>query len=276
MKVAADSNPAPPMSSAPEVLNPDDHTLADRRTVTAIVPARLASTRLPNKMLLDLGGAPLIVRVCENLLASRVFARVVVAADSSRVADVARAAGLEVVVTDPDLASGTDRVAACAKTLGLGPEALVVNVQGDEPFASAALLLRVTSALRGAGRDIVTACAPYRAPAGAADPNVVKVVRGVGDRALYFSRASVPYVRDPDDAPAVPLARHVGVYAFRADVLAEVAALPPHPIEQLERLEQLRWLAHGYGIRAMMVEEPGAFGIDTAADLARANERFRR
>ena len=261
------------MSSTRDVLNAD---LTGAAPAIAVVPARLASTRLPNKMLLDLGGAPLIVRVCENLAAGGVFDRVVVAADGERIAEAVRAAGYEAVLTAPELASGTDRVAACAKTLGTAPDALVVNVQGDEPFVSAELLSAVVARLRTAGGDVVTACAPYVPPGGALEPDVVKVVIGADDRALYFSRALVPFVRERSEAPQPGYWRHVGIYGFRADVLAEVSALPPHALEAAERLEQLRWLAHGYGIRAVRVEEPGAFGIDTAADLARANQRYRR
>ena len=259
------------MTSTSDVLKPERH---DAAAAIAVVPARLASTRLPRKMLLDLGGAPLVVRVCENLLASRVFARIVVATDGPAIAEVVRAAGFEAIVTEATLTSGTDRVAACAKTLGVQPEALIVNVQGDEPFVSRELLAAVVERLRRGDRDIVTACTAYHGP-GYPEPDVVKVVRGADDRALYFSRAEVPALRENTNAASRGLLRHVGVYGFRASVLAEVARLPPHPLELTERLEQLRWLAHGYGIRAVHVAEPGAFGIDTASDLARANERYR-
>ena len=264
------------MSSTGEalILDPRD------RSAVAIVPARLASTRLSRKMLLDLAGAPLIVRVCENLARTQVFSEVVVAHDSHEIGTVVRAAGFADVMTDPGLASGTDRVAACAKTMGLPPDSLVVNVQGDEPFLPASALTAVVERLRICGRDIVTARAPYVPPAGSVQPDVVKVVTGVDDRALYFSRANVPAIRDGRDeeearaAGEVPHARHIGIYGFRADVLAEVAALAPHPLERLERLEQLRWLAHGYGIRAVRLAGLDVFGIDTAADLARANARY--
>ena len=260
------------MSSTEEALNPDSD-------VIAIVPARLASTRLPRKMLLDLAGAPLIVRVCENLAASRVFTKVVVAYDDEAIGDVVRAGGFEAVATPAALTSGTDRVAACAKTLGVSPDALVVNVQGDEPFLPRETLVRVVTRLRVAGGDIVTACTDYVPPAGSVQPDVVKVVRGVDDLALYFSRANVPAVREAGDATSGRSGRsihqrHIGIYAFRADVLAKVAALGPHRLEQLERLEQLRWLANGYCIRAVWVPDDDAFGIDTAADLAKAERRI--
>ena len=260
------------MSSTEEALNPE-------RDVIAIVPARLASTRLPRKMLLDLAGAPLIVRVCENLTASRVFTKVVVAYDDEAIGDAVRAAGYEAVPTAAALSSGTDRVAACAKTLGVTADALVVNVQGDEPFLPRETLARVVTRLRESGGDIVTACTDYVPPAGSVQPDVVKVVRGVDDLALYFSRANVPAVREAEAGSAVPGTRsihrrHIGIYAFRADVLAEVADLAPHRLEQLERLEQLRWLANGYRIRAVWVPDEDAFGIDTAADLERATRRM--
>ena len=269
------TNPARRMSSTEEALNPE----RDGPPVIAIVPARLASTRLPRKMLLDLGGAPLIVRVCENLAASRVFTKVVVAYDDEAIGDVVRGAGFEAVATSAALNSGTDRVAACAKTLEVSPDALVVNVQGDEPFLPRETLVQVVERLRLAGDDIVTACTDYVPPAGSVQPDVVKVVRGVDDLALYFSRANVPALRDAADARATDgeggvHARHIGVYAFRADVLAMVSRLPPHRLEQFERLEQLRWLAHGLRIRAVWVPDDGAFGIDTAADLARATRRL--
>lgn len=231
-------------------------------------------------MLLDLAGAPLIVRVCENLHASAAFESIVVAYDDALIGEAVRRAGFRAICIESECASGTDRVAACAKTLDIPPGGLVVNVQGDEPFLPASLLHAVVDRLRVSGRDIVTARTAYVPPAGAIQPDVVKVVCGVGDRALYFSRANVPAVRESADYTRV-LAdagevhqRHIGIYGFRADVLEEVAALPMHELETLERLEQLRWLAHGYGVRAVRVDEGGAFGIDTAADLARARARL--
>ena len=261
------------MSSIDEALNPHAKHIA----AVAIVPARLASARLPRKMLLDLGGAPLIVRVCENLRRAGVFGRVVVACDSEEIAVVVRAAGFEAVITSQQLTSGTDRVAACAKTLDLPAATPVVNVQGDEPFLPFKLLHAVVERLRSVDGEIVTACHPYLPPPGSVETDVVKVALGADDRALYFSRANVPAVRDAQDAADTvePVhLRHVGIYGFDAATLARIAALPPHRLEVLERLEQLRWLAHGFQVRAVLVDGAAGFGIDTAADLVRANTQY--
>ncbi len=248
-------------------------------SAVCIVPARLGSQRLARKAMADLGGAPLIVRVCENIERADVFGRILVACDSREVVSAVAAAGFEAVMTAAELASGTDRVAACAKTYGLGDDALIVNVQGDEPFVGAQTLRAVVEALRVAGpRTIVTARESIRDEADLADPNLVKVATGEHDRALYFSRAPIPYVRDrnPGQSLLAPQHyRHVGVYAYRGGTLERIAALPPHPLERLEQLEQLRWLAHGYRMQAVLVA-PGHRGVDTGADLAAANAHYRK
>ena len=241
----------------------------------AIIPARFAAQRLPGKPLLDLAGRPLIVRVCENAQASGVFDRIVVATDHVGIAEVARQSGFEAVQTDAALPSGTDRVAAAARVLGLPDDALVVNVQGDEPFVSAATLRTVAQRLEQSPTCIATAVEPITELASLRDQNVVKTAIGEDDRALYFSRAAIPFNRDAaaTSAPESPgterilhAYRHIGVYAFRLDTLRRIAALPPHPLETTERLEQLRWLAHGERIFAPTVA-PSPRGIDTAEDL---------
>ncbi len=250
----------------------------------AIIPARLASERLPNKPLLDLGGAPLIVRVCDNAAAAKIFTRIIVACDAVEVQLAVQNAGYEAILTDPQLASGTDRVAAVAKTLYLAPDAVIINVQGDEPFVSSEALAGLVAAFEDGAQHMRKDSAPTgHAEAQIAtviekcidleslvDPNVVKVALGELGRALYFSRAAIPYDRSSGGAIRSDAHfRHVGLYGFRAGVLAQISALPEHRLEQVERLEQLRWLAHGYTIRCVEAVA-GARGIDTPEDLDRA------
>jgi 3-deoxy-manno-octulosonate cytidylyltransferase (CMP-KDO synthetase) len=244
-------------------------------SLLAVIPARLGATRLPRKPLRELGGTALVVRVWERVVALGVADRVVVATDAEEVRAAAAAAGAEVVMTRPDHPSGTDRVAEVLAGRGFAGVDAVLNVQGDEPFVSAALLA-AAAALVTSGRFPLGTVA---CPAGSdvlASPDVVKVVRADDGRALYFSRAAVPHLREPGDADDRRLreglvARHVGLYAYTRDALARWVALPVHPLEQVERLEQLRPLAHGLAMGVALVEEPPAPGIDTEADLARAN-----
>ncbi len=260
------------MSDRKEALNLDP---APPRAI-AVVPARLNATRLARKPLADLGGAPLIVRVCQNLTRSGVFAQIIVACDDGQIADAVAGAGYRFVMTDPALPSGTDRVAACAKTAGIDDDALIVNVQGDEPFVTTATLTAVVDLLALSGRDeIVTARESILDPRDLADRNLVKIAVGEHDRALYFSRAGIPFERDRDPA-AASLAhhfRHIGIYAYRHSTLRAITRLPQHSLERLEQLEQLRWLASGYVIRAALVA-PQARGVDTAADLSAANVHY--
>ena len=240
------------------------------------MPARLGSVRLARKPLVDLAGAPLIVRVCENLARAAVCERIVVATDAEEVRRVVRAAGHEAVLTDPALPSGTDRVAAACRALGLAPERVVVNVQGDEPFVEPALLRALAAAIRPGEVHVATPVEALGDSALLADPDVVKVALGVGDRALYFSRSAIPHVRElGGSAPPDLHVRHVGVYAYTAATLARLASLAPHALEEAERLEQLRWLAHGVEVRCVRVE-PSARGVDTEADRRRADDYLRR
>ncbi len=261
------------MSTSNEALN----SHPSRVRATCVIPARLASARLARKPLALLGGAPLIVRVCENVQRSEVFERVVVACDSREVYSVVEQAGFEAVMTAVDLVSGTDRVAACAKTLSLPDDALIINVQGDEPFVTRDTLAAVVTTLAEVGdRTVVTARERINSLAELTDPNLVKIAMGDADRALYFSRAPIPYVRD-QGLSGVHLSdhhfRHVGIYAYRHQTLSAIAALPPHALERLEQLEQLRWLGYGYELRASLVN-PGVRGIDTEADLRIANQHY--
>lgn len=256
----------------------------------ALIPARLASTRLPDKPLADLGGRPMVVRVAERARAAGA-ARVAVATDSARIVDAVRAAGFEAIVTRSDHASGTERLAEAAGLLGLDERRIVVNVQGDEPLVDPALVRAVARCLADAPDcAIATAAHPIEDVAAWLDPNVVKVVCDRTMRALYFTRAPVPFARDamtgfPRRLPASldeafgaaqrPL-RHIGLYAYRVAYLHTHASLPPSPLEALESLEQLRALWHGYAIAVHRSEKPAEGGIDTAADLQRVRSIWAR
>lgn len=227
--------------------------------VLAVIPARRASTRLPEKMLADLGGRPLVVCTWSRVMAAG-FWRVVVATDDAGIASVVRAAGGEVVMTG-EAPNGTARVRDAAATLDAQAD-VVLNVQGDEPLIEVSTLRAVAAALTGAageGFDVATASAVL--PEGEASrPERVKVVTGAGGRALYFSRSPIP--------SGGPWRVHVGVYAFRPGVLRRLGSLPPSPLEASERLEQLGWLENGVAIRVVDVMPPPP-SVDTAADLDR-------
>jgi 3-deoxy-manno-octulosonate cytidylyltransferase (CMP-KDO synthetase) len=239
--------------------------------VLGVIPARLGSTRLPNKPLQLLAGEPLITRVIERVRDHGLVDELVVATDSSQVAEIVRRSRVEPVLTADTHVSGTDRVAEVALHPAFAAYDLVVNIQGDEPFLSrealAGALGRVTQ-----GDDIGTAAAPLDAPA-AADPARVKVVTDAKGRALYFSRAAIPYHRNPGEGVAVYW-QHVGVYAYSRPAIARWRTLQPCEVEQAERLEQLRALYHGFAIGVARLEEPALPGIDTAEDLRRAEAHW--
>ncbi|HET8897766.1 MAG TPA: 3-deoxy-manno-octulosonate cytidylyltransferase, partial [Rhodanobacteraceae bacterium] len=201
---------------------------------------------------------------------------VVVATDDARIAAAIGDLQVTVCMTDPDLASGSDRLAACASQCGWADAAVVVNLQGDEPFAPASGIRAVAAALVECGTDMATLATPLERIEEFFDPNCVKLVCDQQGRALYFSRAPVPWARDAlarsrDTLPTqVPLLRHIGMYAYRAGFLQRFAALPRTPLEQAESLEQLRALEHGHAIAVRLAPEPFPPGIDTEADLARA------
>jgi 3-deoxy-manno-octulosonate cytidylyltransferase (CMP-KDO synthetase) len=246
-----------------------------------IVPARLASTRLPRKPLADIGGVPMVVRVARAAAASGAE-RVAVAADSPEIVDACSAHGVEALLTRADHASGTDRLAEAVECLGLADDALVVNVQGDEPLMPAAVVRRVAEALeKRTDCAIATACHPLHDAAEFFSPNVVKVVTDANGRALYFSRAPIPWSRDAFAAgrdrlpPGLPARRHIGLYAYRAGFLRRFPQLPPAPLEQHESLEQLRALAHGFGIAVVELPEALPPGVDTPEDLERVRALFR-
>ena len=243
-------------------------------SLLAVIPARLGASRLPRKPLRLLGGAPLVVRVWQRVTELDVADHCVVATDSEEVRDAVRAAGGDAVLTRADHPSGTDRVAEVAARQEFARFDAVVNIQGDEPFASADAI-RAASALVTAGRFPLGTVAARAEPDALAQSDVVKVVTADDDRALYFSRAAIPHLREAGDAAERALRdalvhRHIGIYAYTPEALARWVALPPHPLERVERLEQLRPLAHGIPMGVAIVSEAPAPGIDTEADLARA------
>lgn len=245
---------------------------------TVIIPARLASTRLPNKPLADIGGKPMVVRVAERAAQSGA-ARIAVATDHQDIVAACRAHGIEVHLTRPDHPSGTDRIAEVAATMGLGEDAVIVNVQGDEPLISPALIA-ATGGLINSNVPMATAAHAIDDPADIFNSNVVKVVLDKSGRALYFSRATIPWHRDGfaqsrEVMPAgyQPL-RHIGLYAFRNAFLQAYPRLAISPLEQIEALEQLRVLWHGYSIAVHVTEGAPAAGVDTPEDLARVRAYF--
>jgi len=236
------------------------------------IPARYASTRLPGKPLLMVAGKVLLQHVYERACASGAV-EVVIATDDARIATCARAFGAQVCMTATTHQSGTDRIAEAVVQRGERPDTVIVNLQGDEPGMSSLVVRQAASLIvERADTDIGTVCEPLTTEADWRDSNQVKVVRDVHDRALYFSRAPLPYPRDPGPAGwrgGRDYRRHVGLYAYRVEYLAHFVALPPHPLELAECLEQLRALADGARIVVPDAAAPCGVGIDTAADLAR-------
>jgi 3-deoxy-manno-octulosonate cytidylyltransferase (CMP-KDO synthetase) len=241
----------------------------------AVIPARLGATRLPRKPLRLLAGVPLVVRVLERVTALRVADRCVVATDSREIADEVARAGGEAVLTDARHPSGTDRVAEVAARPDCRGYAAILNVQGDEPFVSGV-------AVRGALAQVAThgfmlgTAALHAEPDVLRRPDVVKVVTADDGSALYFSRAAIPFLRDDADAEErdARVLHHVGVYAYTPDALARWVALPVHPLERIERLEQLRPLANGMRMGVAIIDDAPRGGIDTEEDLELANSQW--
>jgi len=247
---------------------------------TVLIPARYASTRLPGKPLADIAGKPMVVRVAERARGAGA-ARVVVATDDQRVHAAVAAHGVDVCMTRADHLTGTDRLAEAAAILGLADEAIVVNVQGDEPLLEPALIRAMADLLaKHPDAAIATACHPIADAAEAFNPNVVKVVLDAQGRALYFSRATIPWARDAFAAdrttvpPDLPLYRHYGLYAYRVAFLRAFPTLAPAPIERFEALEQLRALWHGFRIVVEVTAGTPAPGVDTPDDLARVRALY--
>lgn len=237
---------------------------------TVAIPARFASTRLPGKPLLNIGGKPMIRHVAERALAAG--ARdVVVATDDLRIVEALQMESVTVCMTSPEHRSGTDRLAECADQLSWPDDRIIVNLQGDEPFAPARSILQLAELLADSGEPMATLVTEIRDLAEFNNPNAVKVLLDMRGRALFFSRAPVPFPRDTPGSLPSPAWRHIGIYAYRAGFLKQLSALPPSPLECCESLEQLRALENGFGIAAAAALAEFPPGVDTQEDLDRAN-----
>lgn len=248
---------------------------------TVLIPARLASTRLPNKPLADIAGLPMVVRVAQRVRAGLApSSQVVVAADSPAIVQACRAHQIEAVLTRVDHPSGSDRLAEACDLLGLDNDQVVVNVQGDEPLMDPALVIAVANLLaQHNAASMSTAAHPIEDPAEYLNPNVVKVVLDANHRALYFSRAPIPWWRDGlgEESGAMPNPkplRHIGIYGYRVGFLREFPTLSQAPLERIEALEQLRALWHGHSIAVHITPHPPGPGVDTPEDLARVRQVF--
>ncbi len=256
---------SPPAASRPTGAAP---------SFTILIPARLASTRLPSKPLADIAGAPMIVRVAQRVAHSGAQA-VVVATDAAAVVEACHAHGVRAILTRADHPSGSDRLAEACGLLGLADEHLVVNVQGDEPLMDATLPAAAAELLAQRPDCVMsTAAHAIESDADYTNPNVVKVVLDARSTALYFSRAPLPWWRDapPNGGPPsqpVPL-RHIGLYAYRVGFLKQFPTLAQCDVERAEALEQLRVLWHGHKIAVHQTHRAPGPGVDTPHDLARA------
>ena len=245
-----------------------------------LIPARMASTRVPGKPLADIGGVPMVVRVPQRAIAAGAE-RVVVAADDTRIVDACTVHGIEALPTRSDHASGSERLAEAWERLGLDGDAVVVNVQGDEPLIDPQLVRDCASLLQQRPDCVMsTAAHPIDTVADYLDPNIVKVVLDERGDALYFSRAPIPWRRDGGSAggPALPEPaplRHVGLYAYRAGFLRSFPALPATDLERTEALEQLRALWHGHRIAVLVSQSVPGLGVDTPEDLERVRQLWR-
>jgi 3-deoxy-manno-octulosonate cytidylyltransferase (CMP-KDO synthetase) len=246
---------------------------------TVLIPARLASTRLPNKPLALLGEVPMVVRVAQRAMQSRAT-RTVVACDSAEIAAACAAHGVESVLTRADHPSGSDRLAEACALLGLDGQDVVVNVQGDEPLIAPALIDAVADLLtQRPEASMSTAAHAIDQMDDLRNPNVVKVVLDARDCALYFSRAPIPWWRDgyAGDSTALPALaplRHVGIYGYRAGFLRQFPLLAQSPIENIEALEQLRAMWHGHQIAVHVTHQAPGAGVDTPQDLERVRRLF--
>ena len=245
------------------------------RGFTVVIPARMASSRLPDKPLADIGGLPMVVRVAQRALQSEA-SQVVVAADDERIVAACTTHGVQALLTRQDHLSGSDRLAEACQLLGLPDDAVVVNVQGDEPLIPPALINEVARVLsERPDASMSTAAHAIGSVEEFTNPNVVKVVMDARQMALYFSRAPIPWWREGQAdsgfkaLPSLAPLRHIGIYAYRAGFLALFPTLPPAPIETMESLEQLRALWHGHRIAVHVTPEAPGPGVDTPQDLAR-------
>lgn len=248
---------------------------------TVIIPARLASSRLPEKALADIAGKPMVVRVAERARQSEAQ-RIVVATDHAAIAAACSEYGIEAVLTGKQHASGTARLAEAALLLGMADDDIAVNVQGDEPLIDPALINRTAELLGSGTAQMATAAHPIAEAAEFLNPNCVKVVLDQRRNALYFSRAPIAWPRDAFAATQTALPegyaplRHIGLYAYRVGFLHQYVGLPPSPLESIESLEQLRVLWHGGKIAVTVYDNAPAAGVDTAEDLERVRAWFAR
>ena len=253
--------------------------MGDADSFIAVIPARHASSRLPGKPLAEIAGEPMVAHVWRRAGESRA-SRVVVATDDTRIREALEPLGAEVVMTRDDHPSGTDRLAEVAERLGLADDAVLVNVQGDEPLIPPVLIDQVAARLfDDPEASIATLAEPITDVETLFNPNAVKVVRALSGRALYFSRAPIPWDREafarrPELLETDAWLRHIGLYAYRAGFLADYRDWPPSPLERLEQLEQLRALHHGHAIQVALARVPHPAGVDTEADLARVRALF--
>ena len=240
--------------------------------VLAVIPARYGSTRLMGKPLASIAGRPMIQHVVERAKQAQSVKRVVVATDDERVKKAVEGFGGEALLTRNDHRTGTDRVAEVASRIAAD---IYVNIQGDEPLIDPGTIDAVAAEmLEDESTQIATPCSAVTKQTEIMDPNVVKVVRDFEGNALYFSRAPVPWVRDTDGVVAAKHWKHIGLYAFRRDVLLEFPTLPPGELERIEQLEQLRWLENGFRIRLVETEYE-AVSVDVPADIQRVEQLLR-
>jgi 3-deoxy-manno-octulosonate cytidylyltransferase (CMP-KDO synthetase) len=240
-----------------------------------VIPARLGSTRLPRKPLADIHGKPMVIRVAERAMQSAAHS-VIVATDSPEIQAVCDEHRIECLLTRDDHPTGTDRIAEIAQQLKLPNNALVVNVQGDEPLIPPELINQVAQALAdNPSCAISTVAVVITDLTEIQNPNVVKVVLNRSNEAMYFSRSAIPFVRDPKATATTEYLRHLGIYAYRADFLQAYTRLDPAPPEQTESLEQLRALWNGYRIQVHIASEAPPAGVDTQEDLERIRSSWR-
>ena len=240
--------------------------------ITVIIPARWASTRFPGKPLVPLRGKPLVQHVWERAGRAKRVGRIIIATDDMRIAEAAFDFGAEVALTSPKHPTGTDRLAEVVRQLKSAP--IILNVQGDEPDIAPSTIDRLAEALQDDPKlGMVTAANPLTDPADVQDPNVVKVVTDLAGRALYFSRSVIPY--DRDGRGKVRYLRHQGIYGYRRKVLLAFVKWKPTPLEQAEKLEQLRALEHGIAIGVIVVRRESV-GVDVPGDVAKAERALRK
>lgn len=254
--------------------------MSDEVPFVVAIPARYGAQRLPGKPLLLIAGVPMIVHVARRALQAGAR-EVIVATDDARIVAALAESDVDVVLTRSDHASGTDRLAEVAQLRGWDEATIVVNLQGDEPLAPASGIRAVAAALAASASPMATLATRVGSVEELFDPNCVKLVQRADGNALYFSRAPVPWARDAfardrEHVPeGIPFLRHIGIYAYRAGFLQQLAALPRTPLEQAESLEQLRALEHGHAIAVALAPEVFPPGVDTAEDLARVDALLR-